>query len=131
MLKAGIILVLVALLLAPLTWVLWGRGYNPTGGLIWSLEHDMKLVFSEAKYLDATASAQGGGTAEVDTSRISGAAKRILRHLRSQQGSERVPLAPERSIPMRYVLALALAALGVGLYCCVSPLLWPARKHAA
>ena len=131
MLKAGIILVLAALLLAPLTWLLWGRGYDPARGLIWSLEHDMKLVFSEAKYEDQGASAQRGGTAEVDTSWISASAKRILRYLRSQQGTERVPVAPERSILMRYVLALALAALGIGLYCCVSPLLGRARKHPA
>ena len=122
MLRLGVILVLAAILLVPFTWVLWGRGYNPAAGLIWSLENRMELVFREDRYEEQAVPADERKLAELDTMDLGEANKRLLRKYAYGERTQRVLVSPERTMPMRYVVAVALVVLGVGVYCWVWPL---------
>ena len=131
MLRTGIGLIILALLVVPFTWALWGSGYNPRAGLIWSLENQMELVFSEERYEEVPVAAGERETTDVDTTQLSPGNRRLLRKFGEWSQSERVLVSPERSVPLRHVVALALLLLGIGVYCCVSALIVGRRRAAA
>lgn len=47
--RLGVRLIILGLFLPIVLWLAFGDGYNPRGGVLWSLQNDMRLVFGHVQ----------------------------------------------------------------------------------
>ena len=96
--RLGTVLVFVAVFLPLVMWFIWGEGYSPKYGLAYSMQRGMRLVFAKREpgyYLKKLAQA--------DPLKYG--------HLAQTQ---------ETACPFKFIVAGAVACLGVGAYALVS-----------